>query len=41
MKKCIAAFIPLALAVLLTACGNKGPLVRPAPDASPPAESAD
>lgn len=39
MKKYISAFVPLALALLLTACGNKGPLVRPAPDAPPPAES--
>jgi predicted small lipoprotein YifL len=31
---------PLLLAaVLLSACGNKGPLVRPAPDSPPPAES--
>lgn len=39
MKKFIAAFVPLALALLLTACGNKGPLVRPVPDAPALAES--
>ena len=29
----------LLAAMLLYACGNKGPLVRPAPDSPPPAES--
>ena len=34
MKKFVAVLVPLAIALLLAACGNKGPLVKPAPTAA-------
>ncbi|HJT99106.1 MAG TPA: lipoprotein [Rhodanobacteraceae bacterium] len=32
-----ATLVPLTLAMLLAACGNKGDLVRPTPASTPPA----
>ena len=35
-KSRFLAFVPLTLALLLSACGNKGDLVKPNPAAVPP-----
>mgnify|MGYP000879138022 CR=1 FL=1 len=38
-RQLVRTALLLAALSLLAACGNKGPLVHPAPDAPPPAES--
>ena len=41
MSRCFAFSLPLLLAASLSACGNKGDLVRPTPSTLPPPTPAD